>query len=60
MPSGTSLCAEGEGGTETETGTVAKPPLILLVGVSPPRPTGSVEVSHRQGGVKEKKVQLLV
>lgn len=36
MPSGTPLCAEGKGGIEKETGTVAKPPLILLVGVSLP------------------------
>lgn len=57
MPSGTPLCAEGKGGTETETGTVAKPSLILLVGVSLPRPNGSVD-GARHGG-KEKKVQPL-
>lgn len=41
MPSGTPLCAEGWGGTGSEAGTVAKAPLILLVGVSVPRTNGS-------------------
>lgn len=41
MPSGTPLCAEGWRGTGSEAGTGAKPSLILLVGVSVPRPNGS-------------------
>lgn len=41
MPSGTSLCAEGWRGTGSEAGTGVKPSLILLVGVSVPRPNGS-------------------
>lgn len=40
VPGGTSLCGEGRGGTGSEAGTAAKPSLILLVGVSVPRPNG--------------------
>lgn len=56
MPSGTPLCAEGRGGTGSGAGTAAKPSLILLVGVSVPRPNGSGVDGARHGG-GGKKVQ---
>lgn len=56
MPSGTSLCAVEEGGTQTEAGTAAKPPLILPGGVSTPRPVGRMDggTDTRGGGEKGK------
>ena len=54
MPSGTPLCAEGRGGTGSEAGTVAKPSLILLVGVSVPRPNGST-VGRARHELKKRK-----
>lgn len=56
MPSGTPLCVEGRGGTGSEAGTVAKPSLILQVGVSVPRPNGS-SVDGARHGEKGMKVQ---
>lgn len=53
MPSGTPFCAEGRGGTGSEAGTIAKPSLILLVGVSVPRPNGSGVGRARHGGERK-------
>lgn len=54
MPSGTPLCAEGRGGTRSEAGTVAKPSLILLVGVSVPCTNGSTVGRARHEEKKRK------